>query len=1490
EALPLTPNGKLDRQALPPPDEAAYPRRTYEAPQGEVESLIAGLWQELLGVERVGRHDHFFELGGHSLLAVKLVERLRQAGLATDIRTLFGQPTPAALAAAGAAQAADAGILVPACAITPDSRRITPEMLPLAELSQASIDRIVAAVPGGVANVQDIYALAPLQEGLLFHHLLEQQGDAYLFCTPFRARSRSQLDAFVAALQTVIDRHDILRTAIQWEGLEMPVQVVWRRAPLEVEEVSLDPAEGDIGTQLQARFDPRRYRLDVRRAPMLRLAVAHDAVNQRWVALLLFHHLMDDATARGLIAGEIEALLRGDGARLAAAVPYRHYVARARLGLSRQAHEAFFRQMLGDVDEPTLPFGVPDVQGGGQDLEEATLPVDAALSRRLRAQAHRLGVGASSLFHLAWGRVVGGLSGREDVVFGTVLLGRLQGGPGADRALGMLINTLPLRLDVGETAVREAVRATHARVCALLVHEHAPLSLALRCSGVPAPGPLFSALLNYRQVEALQSPAASFSADHGIEFLRTRARNNYPLTLMADDQGDGFALTVLALPAFSAARICACMHAALESLADLLERSPEAPAHALNILPESERRQLQSFNATDVAFPAGALVHRLFEAQAAAQPDAIAVVGEHARLSFARLNRLANRLAQRLTALGARPDQRIAICAGRSPEMVVALLAVLKSGAAYVPLDPDQPCERLAALLQDCAPLALLAPPALGGQLPQSALPQLWLDELDDPGAACDANPEVAGLDDRHLAYVIYTSGSTGQAKGVMVEHRSVVNFWRVLGLTTHRHVPPCAVVALNAGFFFDMSIKGLSQLLSGHTLVLIPQALRASGGELLDFLARHRVHAFDSTPSQLDGLLAAGLLERSDYQPVSVLLGGEAINPATWHKLRQSAAIRFYNMYGPTECTVDATLGLISELGERPSIGRPIANLRVYVLDPRQRPVPLGVAGEIYLGGAGVARGYLHRPELTAARFLDDPFDTAASARMYRTGDLGRYRPDGTLEYLGRNDRQLKIRGFRIEPGDIEARLLGCENVREAVVLAREDQPGAPRLVAYLVPRGGTELQAAPLRAALARQLPEYMLPSAFVVLPALPLNANGKLDHAALPAPAHEHLAARPYEAPQGPTEQAIARLWQQLLGVDRVGRLDRFFDLGGHSLLAMQLLAKLHEQLGVQLPLGELFVRPVLADLAAYVEGLTRTALPALTPADRGAELPLSLAQQRLWFLDRLDRAAGAAYHMPAGLRLEGRLDRAALQSALDRLVARHESLRTTFPSVEGRPVQRIAAPDQGFPLTFHDLRGLDSEARVKAAANLADGEAHAPFDLSAGPLARGCLLQLAEHEHLLLITQHHIVSDGWSLSVLVREFGALYTAFAKGEPDPLAPPALHYADYAAWQRQWLQGEVLRAQSAYWKKQLGDAPALLELPTDRPRPAQQSYQGASLPLSLPAPLVAQLRRLGRQHGATLFMTLLAGWSALLARFSRQDDVVVGTPVANRRRAETE
>ncbi|WEK28411.1 MAG: non-ribosomal peptide synthase/polyketide synthase [Candidatus Pseudomonas phytovorans] len=1164
DGLPLTRHGKLDRKALPDPDPAQLARQAYQAPQGAVETALALVWADMLQVERVGRHDNFFELGGHSLLAVNLTARLRRQGLQVDVRTLFGQPSIAALAAT-LGQVRE--VQVPDNLIPAGCNQITPAMLPLVALEQAAIERIAAQVPGGAANVQDIYPLAPLQEGILYHHLSAAGHDPYVLQSRFAFASREHLARFAAALDKVVARHDVLRTAILWEGLPQPVQVVLRNVP--------PLATAPCGSGFTREESTAAFNLS--QAPLIRLL--HTDSDGPIEATLQFHHIVLDHTAMEVVAEELIGYLQGSTEPAHAPVPYRNYVAQARLGISQDEHEAFFREQLADIDEPTLPFGLSDVQGNGRDIEEAQLWLDEALAQRLRAQARHLGISVASLFHLAWARLLGAASGQPRVVFGTVLLGRLQGGEGAERALGMFINTLPLRIELAGVSLREGAHATHQSLSALLAHEHASLALAQRCSGVTAPQPLFSAMLNYRH--SSQATASQKQATAGINSLESQERSNYPLGLNVDDTGQGFRLVAMTPLEVGAARICGQMDQVLRGMVEALEHEPELPVQRLPVLPAEERqRVLHDYNDTAVDYNLEQTLHGMIEAQVMRTPDAVAVRAEEGELSYRQLNEQANRLAHHLIALGVKPDDRVAICVERGLSMVVGLLAILKAGGAYVPVDPDYPAERVRHMLSDSAPVAVLVHAATR-HVPEAGL----LIDLDQPawGDLPGSNPLVAGLTPRHLAYVIYTSGSTGLPKGVMNEHAGVVN--RLLWMQDAYGLDADDVVLQKTPFSFDVSVwEFLWPLQTGARLVMARPGGHRDPEYLREVIAREHITTLHFVPSMLDVFLSSdptGTAYTSENVPfakmVRVICSGEALPGNLVRRFHdQLPTAELHNLYGPTEAAVDVSAWHCTSASDNTPIGKPIANTTLYILDDQQQPVPQGVAGELYIGGVQVARGYLNRAELTAERFIDDPF--VPGARLYRTGDLARHLADGNIEYLGRNDDQVKLRGLRIELGEIQAGLTAIDGIKEAVVLAHDQ-----RLIAYYT---GQALTIDTLRTSLLAHLPEFMVPAQFMHLEALPLSPNGKLDRKALPEPGA--IEERPYATPEGETETLLAALWCELLGVERVGRHDNFFELGGHSLLAVTLTSRLREQ-GLEADVRALFDQPTLAGYAAITDSM-------------------------------------------------------------------------------------------------------------------------------------------------------------------------------------------------------------------------------------------------------------------------------------------------------------
>ncbi|WP_122861722.1 non-ribosomal peptide synthetase, partial [Pseudomonas viridiflava] len=1464
-ALPLSLNGKLDRAALPEPDASAVLSRHYEAPLCETEALLAELWAELLNVARVGRQDHFFELGGHSLLAVTLIARMRKLGMSADIRVLFAQPTLAALASA---VGTDNALQIPANRIDADCRYITPDLLPLVQLDQEAIDRIVAHVPGGAANVQDIYPAGPLQAGILYHHLAAGDSDPYLLQPRFTFADETRLDAFCGALQQVIERHEILRTALFWEGLQAPVQVVWRKATLRVDAVELQDLDD-------------APRMDLTQAPLLHLVHAHDPATGLIAAALRFHHVVMDHVALDVLGQELQSILLGDHAQLAEPVPYRNYIAQVLQGPDDAAHEAFFREQLGDIDEPTLPYGL--AFASQEDIpHEARLVLDDALCHKVRDQSRLLGVSAASLMHLAWAQVLGHLSGRESVVFGTVLLGRLHGTEGVERALGVFINTLPLRIELGSQSVRDAVLDTHRRLTGLLAHEHAQLALAQRCSALPAGAPLFNTLLNYRHSAAHKAADdATVQAWQGIEVLNAEERSNYPLTLSVDDLGEGFSFTAQATPGIEPQRICDYLHEALTHVILALEQQPDTDMTQLAILPAAERQELLSvFNDTRRDYPRKQPVHRLFEQRAARHPDRVAAEHGQRSMTYGELNGQANRLAHYLIEQGIAPDDHVAIVLPRSMELLIGQLAVSKCAATFVPLDVNAPAERQSYMLDDCQAVCVLT---RSTATINAATRRIDLDSLDLKGLPSH-DPELAQGSDT-AAYVMYTSGSTGAPKGVRVPHRGIARLVLNNGYADFNEHDRIAFASNPAFDASTMEVWGA--LLNGGQLCVVDHETLVDPVRFSALLIDARISVLFITTALFNQYVQQ---IPQALQGLRLLLsGGERADPASYRTLlSQAQGLRLFNGYGPTETTTFAAVcevSAICEGDESVPIGRPIGNTSIYVLDAHQRLAPKGVTGELYIGGDGVALGYLNRPELSVEKFLVDPFSDEPGAMMYRTGDLGRWMEDGQLECLGRNDDQVKIRGFRIELGEIVSCLHQLPGIGETVVLAREDEPGNVRLVAYYTSHEeDTLLAPEQMRAHLQASLPDYMVPTAFIELKTLPLTANGKLDRRALPKPERSALFGVNYEAPEGEFEVALAEIWAEVLQVERVGRHDHFFDLGGHSLLAMRMVSQVRQQLGVELPLGELFALGELAAVAAALSGVARSELPSILPVKRDQPMPLSFAQQRLWFLAQMD-GGNEAYNIPMALSLEGALDVTALTRALARIVERHETLRSRFVA-SGDSAQVLFVPTPADArLLVEDIRHapLSLDACLRA-------EAVAPFDLAHGPLIRAHLLQVADERHVLLLTVHHIVADGWSMGVLTQELLALYPAFCQEQPDPLPPLAIQYADYAVWQRRWLTGERLQHQAAYWRQVLEGAPTLLTLPTDRPRPAQQDFAGASLALQLDARLAADLRKLAQRQGVTLYMALMAAWAMTLTRLSGQAEVVIGSPVAGRGRTELE
>ncbi|MEV0570065.1 amino acid adenylation domain-containing protein, partial [Dactylosporangium sp. NPDC050588] len=1439
EALPLTANGKLDRRALPKPVFAGGAGR---GPANAREEILCQAFGELLGVDTVGVDDNFFTLGGHSLLAVRLVEWLRVRGVAVSVRALFLTPTPAGLAAAAGIAATE----VPANLIPTGATAITAEMLPLADLTQAEIDLVVGAVDGGAANVADIYPLAPLQQGILFHHLLAGGGedDVYVAPTVLEFADRDRLDRFAAALQRVIDRHDVLRTSVVWAGLREPVQVVWRSATLPVTQTG--PAAG--ADEILAAVG---LSMDLGRAPLLDLHVA-EAPGGRWLGLLRGHHVVQDHVALDVVLGEIQTVLSGRAATLPAPRPFRDFVAQTRSAAATGDHDAFFRDLLEGVDQPTAAYGVTDVRGAGTGMRRAHAELDPAVSARLRDAARRLGSSPATLLHVAMARLLAVVADRDDVVFGTVLFGRMNAGAGADRAPGLFINTLPVRVDTAGQDVAGAVSAMRTQLAGLLEHEHAPLTTAQRASALPADEPLFTTLFNYRYQAGGDPDGGGFA---GIRKLYSRDITNYPLTVSVDDHPAGFGIVVDAVGPIEPDAVAGMLRTAVGNLVAALDGNPGLPLPAVGVLAEPDLdRLLRQWNDTGFAAP-DATVPQLFAAQVARTPDAPAVLCGPAVVTYAQLDARADTVARALADAGVGPESVVALCLPRGADMVAAVLGVWKAGGAYLPVDPAYPAERIAFMLADAAPACVLTAagfPALAA----AAVPVIAVDDL----PPTDGGPVPVAAGPGCAAYVMYTSGSTGVPKGVVVEQRSVA---ALVTWAAARFGDRFGRVLAATSLSFDVSVfELLGPLCCGGSVRVVDDLLALADTAIDD------VTLVSAVPSALVPVVGSVSAD-------AIVLAGEGLSAPVLDTIKTAvpgAAVA--NIYGPTEATVYATAwhddGTTRSV---PPIGRPIGGARAYVLDERLTPAPAGVAGELYLAGCGVARGYVNRPGLTAERFVADPF---GPGRLYRTGDVVRWNADGELVYLGRADQQVKIRGFRIEPGEIEAVLVAHPRVAQAAVVAREDAGGDRRLVAYVVPAdgaaGSTGLPAT-LRGFAAERLPEYMVPAAVVVLAALPLSPNGKLDRKALPAPDFAANAGTG-RGPADVREALLCLAFAEVLGIDAVGVDDDFFALGGHSLLAVRLTSRVRAVFGVELPLRALFEAPTPAGLARRLPGAA-AARPALELRQRPDRLPLSYAQRRLWFLEQLD-GPSPTYNLPMVLGLAGDVDADALAAALLDVIGRHEVLRTVFPTVDGEPLQHVI-PVEDLDWDLHRGDVADLEAAV----------GHA-FDLAVEPPIRAWLL-IGGGRTVLVVVVHHIAGDGWSRGPLAADVSTAYRARLAGHAPAWRPLPVQYADYALWQRDLLgdetdQDSVIARQVAYWRDALAGTPEELTLPTDRRRPAVAGRRGHVVPVRLDAATHARLLAVARAEGVTVFMLLQAGLGVLLSKLGAGTDVPIGAAVAGR------
>jgi len=1355
-------------------------------------------------------------------------------------------------------------------------------------IDQRALDGLIASV-GGPRQVEDIYPLSATQQGLLFHSLYAPEQAVYVISVACRLEGNLDSGALERAWQLAIERHAVLRSAFVGQDLDVPLQVVLRKAELPF--VRHDWRDLSVATQ-EARLaellkDERTWAFDFAEPPLMRLALVRMGECD-YRLIWNSHHILFDGWSIPLLLNDVfsaySVLDRRETPKLAPVRPFRDYIG----WLQRQdlsAAETYWRNRLAGFDTPTsLLLERPRRDALHRDrhaehrheIETSFASLDQFVRR------HKLTV--NTLMQGAWALLLGRYSTSRDVVFGVTVSGRPAELPDVERTVGLFVNTLPLRiaLPAGEK-VLDWLREVQLRQTELLEHQYTPLSLIQRWSEVADGTPLFDSIVAFENYPAEMSAAADLIQAIRITDVQSIERTSYPLTLQIIVDKSVSLKLIYDTARFAAAAIAQL----IDNFARLLDQivaKPEKPDQALAMLSplsEAERRRFVAQPVDISAYRQALCLHELFAAQALRTPEAIAVSFEERTLSYGELDRRANQLAHHLRDLGVGPDVVVGLCVERSFDMVVGVLGILKAGGAYLPLDPHYPAERLAYMLNDAKAPVLLIQQALAERLPVSEASVVRLD-ADWPEISRQSEIAPAQIcTPQNLAYVIYTSGSTGTPKGTLMTHDCVTRLFAATDAWFD--FGPQDVWTLFHSLAFDFSVWELwGALLKGGRLVVVPYWVSRSPELFHELLVREGVTVLNQTPSAFAGLIRADSATSRDLALRFVIFGGEALNIAElepWFERRGDAQPQLVNMYGITETTVHVTWRRVrlNDIGAPASaIGQTIPDLAAYVLDDRLSPTPIGAAGELHIGGAGLARGYLGRPGLTAERFVPSPF--AAGERLYRTGDLARWNAGGELDYLGRIDHQVKIRGFRIELGEIEAALVTHPAVEQAAVVVHNDT-GDIRLAGYVAVRGDGQADIEELRRHLQQLLPDYMIPAALMRIDRLPLTSNGKLDRKALPEP--DRTGQRAYVEPRNAAETALAVIFAHVLGVDSVGINDDFFALGGHSLLATQAVARIRQELNVDLPLRMLFEAPTVAGLAERLQLAPETSAPPLVPAPRDEPLPLSHAQERLWFVEQLG-LAGGTYNISAAVRLVGRLDVAALSATLSEVVRRHEALRSRFEPRGESAVQMIDPPWQ---MALEPVAVDAASARQQAEAIMAQ-----PFDLARDRLLRAALLQLESDAHVLVLSMHHVVSDGWSMGVLVGEVETLYAAFTAGRASPLRDLPIQYADYAVWQRRWLAETGLQQQLAHWTERLSGAPAGLELATDRPRPAVPSFRGGVHQFRVASDRTAALTKLARAEGATLFMVLLAAFNVLLSRWSGQDDVVVGTPIAGRTRAETE
>ncbi|MBW4602153.1 MAG: amino acid adenylation domain-containing protein [Calothrix sp. FI2-JRJ7] len=1372
------------------------------------------------------------------------------------------------------------------------------------------------------------------QQRLWFIDQFESGSSLYNVPIALHLKGVLNVAALSQTLNEIVRRHEGLRTSfILVEG--QPVQLITPELIINLPIVDLqDLSEVEQKDQvLQIISSEAKRPFNLAQAPLLRASLLR--LNEvEHIVTFTMHHIISDGWSMGVLVQEVAALYEAFSKCQPSQLPelpiqYADFALWQRQWLQGEVLEsqlAYWQKQLGG-NLPVLQLPTNFKRPKVQTFQGATksFSLSKNLTEALETLSHNENVTLFMTLLAAFKTLLYRYTGQEDILVGSPVANRNQ--EKLELLIGFFVNTLVLRTDLsGNPSFRELLKRVREVTLGAYTHQDLPfeqLVEKLHPERNLSHTPLFQVMFQLQNTpnQTLELPGLTWKT---LEFHNQTSKFDLSLSMVETESGLIGKLEYNT-DLFEVATITR-MQGHFQTLLEGIIANPEQAISDLPLLTDAEEYQLLAWNQTKVDYPSGLCIHQLFEAQVEQTPESIALVYDDSQLTYQELNQRANQLAHYLQTLGVALEVLVGICVERSLETVISILAILKAGGAYLPLDPAYPPERLNWMLEDAKVSVLLTQKHLTTLLNTSAK-IICLDATWDLIAQSSASNLVdCKVKSENLAYVIYTSGSTGKSKGVLIQHNSLVNAYFAWGQAYKLRSEVTCHLQM-ASFSFDVFSGDLVRALcSGGKLVLCPRELLLSPQELYSLIQKEQVDCAEFVPAVLRNLMQYLQETQQRLDSIRLLICGSD----SWYGKEYqsflkycSSKTRLINSYGVTEATIDSSYFESSienlSLEQLVPIGRPFDNVELYILDVNLQPVPIGVSGELYIGGAGLARGYLNRPDLTAERFIDNPFKQAhynknntyiidkfsanstlskanhnlnLNTRLYKTGDLARYLPDGNIEFIRRIDYQVKVRGFRIEIGEVEAVLNQYTDVKEVVVVVREDIPSDKRLVAYIVPLSG-EIKISELRRFLKEKLPDYMIPGAFVILESLPLTPNGKVNRKALPAPdLTQKQIGKSFKLPRTNFQEVLIGIWSQLLNLQEIeiGIGDNFFDLGGHSLLATQLISRIRQIFNVELPLRCVFAEPTINELAANIQTMLQQGqnlqIPPILPTPRNAGLPLSFAQARLWFIAQLQ--PGSTYNIFHAIRLKGSLNQTALEQSINEIIRRHEVLRTRLITVDGQPVQMIV-PSLQLSLPLIDLQAFTATEQEAKVQQLMEQEAQQPFDLAQGSLLRITLLKLNPEDNVVFFTMHHIVSDAWSMAILLKEVAHLYEAFCNGKASPLPELPIQYADFAVWQREWLTGEVLETQLAYWKQQLSDNLPLLKLPIDHPRPLVQNYQGGRQSLTLPN-LSKTLKKFSNEEGVTLFMTLLAAFITLLHYYTEQDDIVVGTDVANRNQGETE